>query len=89
MYKMLETIKKAATEAVEATKPMEVCFGSVAEIAGEAPNLPVAVKLGQKIILTDGQIVRGAGCPLCCIGDVVILIKLQGGQQYLLFDKKG
>lgn len=78
-------IKTIAVGAVEARKPVEICFGTVQAFA------PFTVRLSQKLVLgKDFFIVRdGVTAQDFKVGDVLILVRMQGGQQYLIDGKKG
>lgn len=47
----LELVKRAAVEAVEAGKPMAVCFGRVTSVS------PLEITVDQKTILTEAQLI--------------------------------
>lgn len=48
---LLNTIKKAATEAVDATKPVQVCFGKVTSTS------PLQILVDQKMTLSSSQLI--------------------------------
>lgn len=48
---LVRAIKKAATDAVDANKPVEVCFGSVIS------TTPLKIHVEQKLILNEEQLV--------------------------------
>lgn len=81
-------IKKAAVEAVDAMKPVAVTFGRVDGLS------PLTVRVDQKLTLS-GDILAVAGGtqklgdwkPGLQAGDQVILLRMQGGQKYILLDK--
>ncbi len=91
-------IKKAATEAVNASKPANIVFGKVISAA------PLTVQLDQQIMLTAAQLVT-ARCllgysvtfdgvtqvviPALAAGETVIMAQLAGGQQYVILDRIG
>lgn len=82
---LLKLIKKAAVEAVEASKPMSICFGKVASTS------PIKVIADQKINLTKAQLVLTETVtkePLQK-DDEVILLRQQGGQKYIMIDRIG
>mgnify|MGYP000005158515 FL=1 len=85
MRNINESIKKAALTAVEAAKPVEICYGAV-----QSKN-PFQVRLSQKLILGREFLIVPGGMTADSfeIGDVLILFRVQGGQEYLIFDKKG
>ena len=79
MKKLLQLIKKAAVDAVEARKPCDVMFATVEKTE------PVAVKIensltipSELLVFTDGAKQNmSAGCR-------VILLRKSGGQQYVV-----
>ena len=102
----VRAIKTAALEAVDASKPAEVRFGTVVSAD------PLQVKVDQKIILSGKQIVLSGAfkhstrtIPVSGLevfgvtsldmdidnspqeGEVLILIRFQGGQRYLVVDR--
>lgn len=100
--KLMKAIKRAAVEAVKATKPVEVCFGKVTEKA------PLKILVEQKMILGEAQLVLSrnvtdhvtysgrAGGDIqteirngLAAGDEVILLRQQGGQKYIVVDRVG
>lgn len=100
--KLMKAIKRAAVEAVKATKPAEVCFGRVTEKA------PLRILVEQKMILGEAQLVlsrnvtdyvvytdrAGDNLPVTvrnglAAGDEVILLRQQGGQKYIVVDRVG
>ena len=51
MPNVVEIVKKAALEAVEASKPVAYLFGTVVSIS------PLTVQVDQKLILTEGMLI--------------------------------
>lgn len=107
---LLNLIKRAAAEAVDASNPVQVLYGEV--IAAD----PLAVQVDQRFILTteflvvpeglapytvdlrhshgyDGSTTGSALADPVVIrrgleaGDKVILLRTQGGQQYVILDR--
>lgn len=87
---MLELIKKAALEAVNANYPVRVMF---ARLSG---TNPVTVYINQKLPAVGGsflEVTQGFaerlrdGTHAVCVGDTVALLQMQGGQKFLLIDK--
>ena len=89
-------IKKTALDAVDASKPVRVCYGNVTSAA------PLRISVEQKLPLeeedlvlsrnvmdleaeVEGRITIKTGLTA---GDSVILIREQGGQKYLVVGKK-
>ena len=95
---LVALIKKAATEAVDAGKPVNILFGKVI-----SPS-PIQVQLDQQVILgaaqlTVARLLRGytvtvEGVPLVVVpplvaGERVILAQVSGGQHYVVLDRVG
>jgi len=110
---LLNVIKNAGLQAVSATDPVSVFYGTVESIA------PLAVKVDQRFTLTseflviphcltryevdlshhhgitggEGEITPSLGKLVIREGlqpgDRVILMRIQGGQQYLVLEKEG
>lgn len=112
---LLKTIKQASTEAVEAGKPANVCFGKVLSAS------PLLILVDQKMALTaaflvlsrnvtdyqttvtvswnttaaDGHRHSISGTKTMTVnnalkaGDKVILMRMQGGQKYVVIDRIG
>jgi hypothetical protein len=97
---LVQLIKKAACDAVEATKPMQFVYGKVISIN------PLKVSIDQKVILTSGFLVvpkhltdykmtvefSGAETThtfknALKTDDKVVLLQQKGGQQYLILDR--
>lgn len=83
MTKLVEQMKRAALEVYEAIKPVNVMYGRVTSAN------PLRVQLSQKLNLTKDFFIVREGENSFSVGDVLILIRMQGGQQYLIFGKKG
>lgn len=82
MHNLLEIIKQAAKEAVEASGPMQFCMGKVIKAD------PLKVAIDQKLALGDSFLLM----PDRLKGklkqdDGVALLRVQGGQQYFILDK--
>lgn len=78
-------MKQIAAGVFEAQKPVEVCFGMVQSLS------PFQVRLDQKKILGKEYFIVRAGVTAQSfeVGDTLILLRVQGGQQYLIYDRKG
>ena len=79
LHKLLEAIKIAATEAVNATNPVAVVYGTVASIS------PLSVQLEQKSLLTAPFLVNLQ--PYLETGNKIALLRVQGGQEYVILGK--
>ena len=97
---ILNAIKRAAIEAVNASKPSDFCFGKVIS------TNPLKISVDQKIMLGSAQLVLTRNVTdfktkvtfsggmeemtihnALQVGDGVVLLKKQGGQTYLVMDK--
>ena len=84
MVSFLNTIKKAALEAVEASKPSDFCFGKVTS------SSPLKIQIEQKMTLGAAQLVLTETVAVqksLIVGDEVILLRKKGGQKYLVLDR--
>lgn len=96
---LVETLKKAAVEAVEAKKPVNVCFGAVVSAAPLKINVGQKMKLGEKQLVlsrnvTDFKVTSASSGETTVYnglvaGDEVILIRQQGGQKFIVLDRIG
>ena len=102
---LIKAIKRAAAEAVEASKPGAICFGKVTNVA------PLNILVDQKLPITEKQIVttrnvtdyetdtsnreqagEKTGITIhnqLAAGDEVILLRQQGGQRYVVLERIG
>lgn len=78
---LITLLKRMAIEAVEASKPTVVLFGTVNNIA------PLAIYLEQKRTVTQSFLVITDKAKDLVVGDVVVMIRMQGGQKYIIIDK--
>lgn len=64
---------------------MTICFGKVIALS------PFRVQIDQKLVLTKEFFIvkNGVSASSFKVGDVLILFRNEGGQKYLIFDKKG
>ena len=81
MVNLLELIKKAANEAVENTKPVVVAFGKVVS------SFPLKILVEQKLSLDQEQLIVTDHLKNLATGDCVVLLRQQGGQKYIVWDK--
>lgn len=99
---LLKVVKKAAVDAVNASKPANMVFGKVISTS------PLKVKIDQKLILTSAQLVLcknvtnyrlsvtldGESKTLMVYnalqnGEEVVLMQVSGGQKYIVIDRMG
>lgn len=108
MANMVELIKKAAMDAVKASKPANIVYGEVISVS------PLNVSVDQRLILDEDFLVLTKNVTSFTaqyttsapssgtahthtvevvidnslkIGDKVLMIMAQGGQQYIILDK--
>jgi len=97
----LESVKRAAVEAVRAEKPVGMLYGTVIGVN------PLNVRVDQKLVLTQGQLILTnsvrthkvtvtdayGSCECFTVGDAlskgqtVILLRADGGQKYIILDR--
>lgn len=84
---ILPIIKQAAIDAVDATNPVKVVFGTVIKAS------PVQIKLDSSLTLSEdaGHLIltRSVTEDALKVGEVVLLLKMQGGQSYVVLDRMG
>lgn len=97
---LLQAIKQAAVEAVEALEPSDFLFGTVKSIS------PLVINVEQKEDIPSGFLLLTSNVKDCDVeitedaqkktitvhnalknGDKVILIKQKGGQKFIVLDK--
>ncbi|EJW14713.1 DUF2577 domain-containing protein [Paenibacillus alvei] len=93
---LLEVIKKAAADAVDAGSPMNVLYGTVISSA------PIKITVDQRFSLTKEFLILCEAVQELNVeisgakhvirkglqaGDTVILLRVQGGQQYVVLDR--
>lgn len=85
MPDLVEMIKQIAAGVYDAKAPMEICYGTVQSLS------PFKIRMDQKKVLGKEYFVVRYGTTTQSfeVGDELILIRMQGGQQWLIFDRKG
>jgi len=99
---MIQIIKQAAIEAVEASNPTKVMYGSVVStsplsikvdqrftVTKEFLILTKNVKKYETVVFLDGEEKEVEIDNSLRAGDAVILLQQQGGQKYIVLDKVG
>jgi hypothetical protein len=97
MYDFVEAVKLAALEAVESKDPMRFCFERVSKVD------PLEIWIDQKLTVPDSALiltgmvskysveVEGQGKITLDnslkVGEQVILIRVDGGQKYIVLDR--
>lgn len=94
--RLVKVIKQASVGAVGAGAPVQVCYGVVTSIS------PIEVLVDQRFTLTSEFLVLTAATqelkvtvsgtehivrPGLQANDLVVLLRAQGGQQYIVLDK--
>ena len=99
---LVKLIKKAAVDAVNASKPTNIVFGKVTNAS------PLKIKVDQKLILSSAQLVLSRNVTdyrlsvtlddaektmvvrnALTVGDEVILMQVSGGQKFIVIDRIG
>lgn len=85
MPNLMESMREIAANERQAALPMTICFGKVIALS------PFRVQIDQKLVLTKEFFIVKSGVSASSfkVGDVLILFRNEGGQKYLIFDKKG
>ena len=85
MPNLMETMRQIAANERQAALPMTICFGKVVALS------PFRVQIDQTLVLTKEFFIVKSGVSASSfkVGDVLILFRNEGGQKYLIFDKKG
>ena len=85
MSNLMESMRQIAATERQAALPMTICFGKVIALS------PFRVQIDQKLVLTKKFFIVKSGVSASSfkVGDVLILFRNEGGQKYLIFDKKG
>ena len=85
MPNLMESMRQIAANERQAALPMTICFGKVIALS------PFRVQIDQKLVLTKEFFIVKSGVSTSSfkVGDVLILFRNDGGQKYLIFDKKG
>ncbi len=85
MPNLMESMRQIAANERQSALPMTICFGKVIALS------PFRVQIDQKLVLTREFFIVKSGVSASSfkVGDVLILFRNEGGQKYLIFDKKG
>lgn len=80
---MVDLIKKMSEQAQGAQNPVALLYGTVSKAS------PIEIEIHQKLILTKDflSMTKTAADENLIKGDKVALIRMQGGQQFLVIDK--
>ena len=85
MPDMFNAMKQIAENVFTAMRPADWCYGKVISLS------PFQVQIGQKLPLKKEFLAvrTGVSASSFKVGDKLILLRKQGGQEYLILDKKG
>ena len=85
MPDMFTVMKQIAENVFEARRPADWCYGKVISLD------PFQVQIDQKLPLKKEFLAvrTGVNASSFKVGDKLILLRKQGGQEYLILDKKG
>ena len=82
---MFTVMKQIAENVFEARRPADWCYGKIISLD------PFQVQIDQKLPLKKECLAvrTGVNASSFKVGDKLILLRKQGGQEYLILDKKG
>ena len=85
MPNLMESMRQIAANERQAALPTTICFGKVIALS------PFRVQIDQKLPLKKEFLAvrTGVSASSFKVGDRLILLRKQGGQEYLILDKKG
>lgn len=80
---LLRVVKQASRETEQAGRPVQVCFGRVTQAE------PLKIMVEQKLVLGKAQLVLSGtvGSATLAAGEEVILLRMQGGQKFIVLDR--
>lgn len=84
MNELVSMIKQIAQSVFEQSKPVEVCYGLV--VQEEDKNTELKIRLQQKQVLSKNYFVNQQKLNEVETGQKVILLRVQGGQQYYILE---
>ena len=82
MIRLIETIKRVAVNAVEAQKPVHVLYGKV------IAETPLKVQIAQNQVYTQEFFIQMESAPAFRVGDRLVLLRVQGGQEVLILGRR-
>lgn len=80
MPRLLNLMKEAGTEAVQSGSPCAVMFGKVID------SKPLKIKVEQRLILGVKQLIKTENSKKIKKDDSVLLLRMQGGQKFIVLD---
>ena len=78
---LADKIKKLSLDAFGSTNPVAVIIGTVSKVG------PLEVSIEQRMTLPRDFFIIPASLPPLVLGDRLILLRAQGGQDYVILDK--
>ncbi|MGG0718669.1 DUF2577 domain-containing protein [Robertmurraya massiliosenegalensis] len=82
MASLNESIKKIALNALDASMPVQIMFGTVTRAS------PLRVNVEQRLNLeTAHLVITQQASEFMTVGTKVVLLRQQGGQKYVVLDK--
>ena len=85
MPDLFNAMKQIAKDVFDTLQPADWCYGKVISLD------PFQVQIDQTLPLKKEFLAvrTGVSASSCKVGDKLILLRKQGGQEYLILDKKG
>ena len=80
---LIRQFKQAALDAVNAAQPVSVLFGNVAGVS------PLRVNVEQRLDLYADDLVFTRAAAGLLLDEKVILLRVQGGQKFVVIDRIG
>ena len=82
MVDFMRAVKRAALDAVEQSMPVRIMFGRIESLS------PLQIRRDAKTVLSSTMLVQTASVAgTLAVGDRVALLRMQGGQRYLILDR--
>lgn len=78
---LVDVVKKAALDVIENNNPVAVFYGTVLN------KSPLEINVDQRFTLTGDILVVAESAKDIAAGDKVIILRVQGGQQFVVLDK--
>lgn len=87
MSDFVQLVKQCAVEAVNAQKPLELVLGRVTQQEDIQEEIPLQITLQQKAVIERDFLFDTSSTYGLKKDEILILLRQQGGQRYLLLDK--
>lgn len=85
MPDLLSVIKQAAMEAVEESKPVEICIGKVIKLDPLTVSINPKLSVDAGFLLIPQRLIKEGFIN----NEELLLLRQRGGQQYIVLDKLG